>query len=70
MRFPTPPRDIEIAMVRARPNARATAYRFKSLKKFTVRKIDQTEKKVPAHAGLIINSRIHYYQNFPPNPEC
>jgi hypothetical protein len=54
MRFSTPPRDIEIAMVRARPNARATAHRFKLLKKFTVRKIDQTEKKVPAHAGLII----------------
>jgi hypothetical protein len=26
--------------------------RFKSLKNTTVRKIDQTEKKVPAYAGL------------------
>ena len=52
VRFPPPPRAIESSTARARPNARATAYRFKSLKISTVRNIPQTVKKVYAHAGL------------------
>jgi hypothetical protein len=52
VRFPSPPRAIESSIARARPNARATAFRYFLKKTSTVRKIDQTEKKVPAHAGL------------------
>ena len=52
--FHPPPRAIEIAIERARPNARATAVRFK-LPKFTIlAKVYRTVKKVPPHAGLTL----------------
>ena len=50
--FHPPPRAIEIVIVRARPNARATAARFKS-QNFTILAIvNRTVKNVPPHAGL------------------
>ena len=52
MRFPPPPRAIESAIERARPNARATALRFNSLKFYILGKVDQTVKKPTPHAGL------------------
>ena len=50
--FPSPPLAIEIAIERARPIARATAARFKSLKFIILGKVDQTVKKPTPHAGL------------------
>jgi hypothetical protein len=50
--FHPPPRAIEIAIVRARRIARATAARFKSQNFTILAEMYQTVKKVPPHAGL------------------
>jgi hypothetical protein len=51
VRFPSPPRAIESFIARARRNARATAFQFKSLKKFILGKVDHTLKKLTRMPG-------------------
>jgi hypothetical protein len=62
VRFPSPPRAIESAIERARPNARATALRFNSLKFTLLGKIHQTLKKPTPHAGLTEKSQSRTFR--------